>query len=656
MTGSEKWARPAALIDKWEGHLPWLMALAVSILYVLTMSPTVGHTDAGELSAAAYTFGVAHPTGYPLFTLLGWLFTRIPVGTVALRLNFMCLLFVSGSVYAWARFLREFFVQMKTTVKKGDSSYAFRIKLANLLSTVVGTTMLCFGRTWWAQATGTEVYSLQCLLLVLMLWALLRAWFAKEDNFLRWAIFAVSIAMCFTNHLTAIVLLPGALYMYFVRWGINWASIKQGLGLAGIAAGILVVFYGIMMLVAQSEPTYNWGNPADWPRLWHQMRGKQFSVFMFQGPKQFGINLLAYLNRLPNELGWDLIWPKIPIWIGLGGMVFQGTSYSFERRREWSIFFALGFFANIFWAANYTIKDPEPYFLFSFIVIAFLGAMLLRWAWIGAKKFAIYFTALFAIVIGFQVFWNFGAVNQRDVHQYEDYARAMLSSLPQNAIVITNTYDVITGPVYYLQGCEGFRKDVMIVDYPILRSRHWYPTHIRSNDPKLAAALGTRLDDWEKAVSDFDIKGKVRPEILSPRFDAVYYGILQQMLTRPVYFSPDFCLELERNRLGDPKATQIPPTPPGVLQTPERYLVRLSLASAPQAYSPLAAASNEIRFGGDEDEYENRLLNTMLSQAWSMRAAYENANGHATEAAALQAMVARLGPTLSDTPAKGPKK
>jgi Protein of unknown function (DUF2723) len=634
MTGTEKWARPMALIDRWEGHVPWILAVVSGLLYFLTLAPTVGHTDAGELSAVAYTFGVAHPTGYPLFTLLGWIFTRIPMGSVAWRLNFMCMLFVTGGVYVWARFLREFYIQLRTSVKKGDSSYALRIKVANLLGTIVGTLMLCLGRTWWTQATGTEVYSLQCMLFGLMLWALLRAWYAKEDVFLRWGIFAVALAMCFTNHLTAIVVMPGVLYLYFVRFRLKLSSIKQGLGLAGIGILVLVVFYGMLVLVAQSHPAYNWGNASDRIRLWHHISGRQFSTFMFLGAKAFGKNLLAYFNRLPNELGWDLIWPKIPIWIMLGGIVFQGMSYTFERRREWAIFLGLGFFSNIFWAANYSIKDPEPYFLFSFMVVAFLGAMFLRWSWIGYKKFAPYFSGAFAIVLAFQLFWNFGAVNQREVRQYADYAQAALESLPPNAIVISRYWDGFVGPAYYLQACEGLRKDVTIVDYSLLHDRHWYVTQLRAQDPALTNALAGSLGEWEKAVSDFDLKGKVNPVILQPRFEAVYYGILDQLKTRPVFIGTEIFEGIASREIPQPK---------GMLPVPDAYFVKLRYPDSTNTYlpCPLPQAA-KIRFGGDTEERERNDLLKMIGQAWAMRANYETQAGHTMEAQAWNSLIGSL--------------
>jgi hypothetical protein len=638
MTGTEKWEHSTAVVSKWERHMPWILALLAGVLYVLTLSPTISHTDSGELTAVAYTMGIAHPTGYPLFTLLGWLFSHIPIGTVAFRLNLMCLVFMVGAVFFWANFLREFFIQMRTSVKKGDSSYALRIKVANLTGTIAGTLMLVFGRTWWLQSTSSEVYSLQCLLLAMMLWTLLRAWYAKEGVFRAWGIFVVALALCFTNHLTAIVLLPGVLYLYFARFKFTVQSIKQGLGLAGIGLGVLVVFYGMLMFIAQSQPAYNWGNPEDWPRLWHHMTGRQFSVYMFTGPKPFGKNLLGYLNRLPNEWGWDLIWPKIPIWIGLGGMVFQGMTYALQRRREWAIFFAVGFLSNIFWAANYDIKDPEPYFLFSFMAIAFLGAMLIRWSWIGMKKVAPYLTAAYVLATGFQVFWNFGVVNQRGTWQYEDYARACLADLPPNAVVVSKAWDVFVGPCCYLQGVEGFRKDVAVVDYSLLHDRHWYAEQMRAQTPELARSLGKNLDEWEKAVYEFDVKGKINPAYLTPRFNAVYRGILSQLLTRPVYISPDVMDAM----IGG----EIERLPQTIVPVPERYMMRLRTVQDAQAYQPLPPAGSPIRFGGNTTEYETRLMNTLLYESRLRRAEYEHAFGHVAEATALRTEAETFTPRL----------
>src|SRR5438105_2056790 len=54
---------------------------AAFLVYVRTLAPSIVWGDSPELTAAAYTAGVAHPTGYPLYTLLAHIFLHAwPLG------------------------------------------------------------------------------------------------------------------------------------------------------------------------------------------------------------------------------------------------------------------------------------------------------------------------------------------------------------------------------------------------------------------------------------------------------------------------------------------------------------------------------------------------------------------------------------------------
>jgi hypothetical protein len=53
--------------------------MTVFWVYVQTLAPTVSFFDSGELIAAAYTLGVAHPPGYPLYVSLGGYFQNCPL-------------------------------------------------------------------------------------------------------------------------------------------------------------------------------------------------------------------------------------------------------------------------------------------------------------------------------------------------------------------------------------------------------------------------------------------------------------------------------------------------------------------------------------------------------------------------------------------------
>jgi len=69
------------------------------LLYLATCSPTVNFTDSGELITVAWTWGIAHPPGYPLYTMLGGLWIHLlPFGNPAWRMNILSALFAALAV------------------------------------------------------------------------------------------------------------------------------------------------------------------------------------------------------------------------------------------------------------------------------------------------------------------------------------------------------------------------------------------------------------------------------------------------------------------------------------------------------------------------------------------------------------------------------
>src|SRR5437660_10984391 len=69
--------------------------LAALVLYGWTLAPTVTLTDSGELIVVAYGLGVAHPPGVPLWALLAHLASLVPLGNVAVRINFSSAIFAA---------------------------------------------------------------------------------------------------------------------------------------------------------------------------------------------------------------------------------------------------------------------------------------------------------------------------------------------------------------------------------------------------------------------------------------------------------------------------------------------------------------------------------------------------------------------------------
>ena len=79
-----------------------VVSLAVLVLYVITLAPSTAMWDTSEYITAAYTLGLPHPPGNPLFVLIGRVFAILPIAkTVAQRINLLAALCSAISAGMW---------------------------------------------------------------------------------------------------------------------------------------------------------------------------------------------------------------------------------------------------------------------------------------------------------------------------------------------------------------------------------------------------------------------------------------------------------------------------------------------------------------------------------------------------------------------------
>jgi len=610
-------------LNKWA---PLLSGCVVFLLYLSTLAPTISHTDSGELTAACFTFGVAHPTGYPLFTILGGISTHLPLGSPAFNLNLMAALCCAAAVWMWGKTAGLLFDSWKVKMDEKDLVQELKVMAAKIGTVVVSSLGLGIGLSFWAQGTSGEVYSLHALLLATSLFTFFRALLSNESTHKPWICFAVSISLLFANHLSAVVLLPGIAWLFFKRFGLRrpvWTILGK---MAGVMIALLVIQYAWLPIRAGSDVALAWGNPQNWDSFWHHVSGRQFSVWFFTGMDAFKENLSAFLTRLPLETGPALL------------LLVPSFPYLWRHQRSWSVFFSLSVLVNVIWACNYAIKDLEPYFLLAYMSLSLVGGFGMRWLWLRFKvnfRSKIYISMAIGLGLGGWAFWNHGSNNQRGAWQYLDYTNAGLQSLPPNSILISGAWDVLVSPSYYLQHVEGKHRDITVLDYPMLQNRHWYPDHIRRNSPALAQALGNRLTSWEQVVADFDLRGITDFQALNSRFSEVFRGILGELNRRPVYISPDI-----RQMIANPNGGV--PFPPGLTLVPEQYFYRVLPIEEAQTYrsSPLAIfpLRHHPAFGIPEDKTLVGLLGTILQD----RIRYAEAFGQIQDADVLRGLIAGL--------------
>ena len=209
------------------------MALAAIafIIYELTLAPSVAtiFDDSLELQVVTYTLGIAHPPGYPLYTLLGQLFTLLPLGDPAYRVNMMSAVFGAvavGFTYALCRQL-----------------FCYRASAA------VGALALAISPVFWSQATIAEVYTLNAAFLAATLWLALWAASARDNwpvAVQRIYLLAVVYGFSLTHHRMALLLLPALVaYLWWAFGGPMRPRLWVKLGLAMVAP---LVLYGYIAL------------------------------------------------------------------------------------------------------------------------------------------------------------------------------------------------------------------------------------------------------------------------------------------------------------------------------------------------------------------------------------------------------------------------
>ena len=91
------------------------------IIYILTLAPDVYFTDSGELASVATSLGIAHPTGYPLFTLVGYFWSNLLPWSPIFTLNLMAAVFTAGSalfLYLTVLMITDRFRFVKTQNKR----------------------------------------------------------------------------------------------------------------------------------------------------------------------------------------------------------------------------------------------------------------------------------------------------------------------------------------------------------------------------------------------------------------------------------------------------------------------------------------------------------------------------------------------------------
>lgn len=303
-----------------QGAAPAALVMVVLAVYLRTMGQTVGAADTFEFQVIAPTLGgPAHPTGYPLLTLIGKLFSLIPFGAMAWRVNLVSVVFAALAVVC------TYFGLVRLTGQRGVSALA--------------ALALAFSRVFWSQAVQVEVYPLNAAFVTALVWLLISGLNNAPVNGRRWlCALAAVYGLSFTNHLTMALMAPAlALGVLSAR-----PRLRRGDWLLA----------GLCFLAPLSLDLYI---PLRWPALHHGewMSLGDFIAYItgqrFGGAMQLGLWREATRWRIVGGLMLDAFGPGGAALAALGwaGMAVRKRRVALVTLVVWASYFAYGLVYNV---------------------------------------------------------------------------------------------------------------------------------------------------------------------------------------------------------------------------------------------------------------------------------------------------------------------
>ncbi len=503
---------------------PILSFIIPFIVYVITLAPSVYFIDSGELAAAASNLNIAHPTGYPLFTLIGNLFSKLPIASKIYNLNLMSAVFGALGSFMLYKLLSLLVIQFRTNLDKKQSQ-----KLTDeiLNKICLGCSLIAaFGLTYWNSSNVIEVYSLHIAIFVSTIYFFLKAIFENGggDNIVDVNLMtsAFLIGLGFSNHMSTAYLIPGFAYLYFSVYGGKINSIKA---LAVLFVPLLIGLSAYMyILIRANSAEFSWGNPNTIERLWNHMTAKEFSRRMFSSSESVSSQLGKFFTLYPKEFGY------LPIVLAIPGILMI-----IKESKRIFIFTALLFLTSVLYSINYNIIDIETYFLLAFVVttiwICFgMTAIVLKYESLS-KMLPTIFMFIFIIPLAM----NYSGASKAKDYVVKDFVENVYASAPDNSIIITKLWDFVVSPSLYLQSVENIRKDLTIIDKELL-NKSWYVEYLMKHNPQVYENSQKEFDDYLTEVKNYELNKEAfdSPVNASQRIQSQKYKNAQKLLLNSI--------------------------------------------------------------------------------------------------------------------------
>ncbi len=519
-----------------------IAAALVFLLYLLTLAPNTAMWDTSEYISAAYTLGLPHPPGNPLFVLLGRVMSLLPIASsVAARINVFAALCSAVAAAMW------FLITERVLV--GWFQERWRRIVGAGIATLIGATAF----TVWNQSVVNEkVYTVSLAGIAIISWLMVR-WCdnpdgPKADKTL--ILIAYLLGLGYTNHMAGFLALPAvglAIIIIRPRYLLRWKLILASL----LALGFGLTPFATQPIRSAYFPPINEGEPTACTHglKWSCTFSKgTYDAFMYNfnrgqyGKPALGDRQAPFIQGQVGMWWWYFKWQWMRDALdrhqGLQSMLaavmlvlglFGGWVHFKRDRRSWWYFASLLFtttlcliyYLNFKYGASQSpqlgdsvareVRDRDYFFIWSYSPWGVWAGLGLMFVWESiASLFGTKATrvgketvevpsqtgwlagspVLLLAVIPLFANWQWASrAGQTDTR---DFAVDMLNSVePYGVLVVVGDND--TFPLWYAQDVEGIRKDVVVANTSLLNTDWYVRQLIRRPIYQYDAAAGPAL-------------------------------------------------------------------------------------------------------------------------------------------------------------------
>lgn len=465
----------------------WTVFFFSLLIFLVTLNKYVLLGDSGEFISAAFEKGIAHPPGYPLFTIIAHLFTKVPLGNITARVGFASSLFGAASA--------------------GLTSILIYKITKSKVASFIGGFALAFSSLFWLYSANAEIITLNSFLMLLIFLLALLYTETKNTKFLYLTSFLFGLSLA--NQYTVVAIIPAVSVLIF-------ADLRKIVSLKTL----LILFFSFLLgltpylylpLAAKGNPYVNWGDPSSFERFFSLISRKTYG-FLTVGDYQKG----GLINILKSQIPFYLM----SIFSSFGIFAFVAFFIGLFTSRKDKVYISLLsalLFSGVFLVAysNFSITSPFPdvqinqrrtiqtvhVISFPFIAV-FVGLginklrLFLRKVLDERKYYKFIFYLIVALVLAPPLINSYQIVAKVKNNVFNFYGESILESLSDKAILIVgadNTYIF-----WYLQVVENERVDVPVINFSMMQTE-WYVDELKRRYPEVSfpfdsVRVGEKLD------------------------------------------------------------------------------------------------------------------------------------------------------------------